>query len=245
MMVFKVVGSGSKGNGYIIEGENEALLIEAGCKAIDVKKALGFQISKVAGMLISHQHGDHCKYISQYMDLGFPIYTNDETQKFIKDIYGEVVAGVRELKPIIIGRFSITPFYVPHNGIANFGYLIKHEEMGKLLFLTDLELCPYSFKGKGINHLVIENNYDTELIDPSLPNYKHKILGHCSTQTMLGIVEENKSDALQSVILCHLGEGSDPYDAVKQVKEKVSSSCLVELATKGKEIKLEKDWKEE
>ena len=83
------------------------------------------------------------------------------------------------------------------------------------------------------------------MIDPSFPNYKHKILGHCSTQTMLGIVEENKSDVLQSVILCHLGEGSNPYDAVKQVKEKVSSSCLVELATKGKEIKLEKDWKEE
>ena len=108
-----------------------------------------------------------------------------------------------------------------------------------------MELCPYSFKGVGINHLVIENNYDAELIDLSLPNYKHKILGHCSTQTMLGIVEENKSDVLQSVILCHLGEGSNPYDAVKQVKEKVSSSCLVELATKGKEIKLEKDWKEE
>jgi len=56
-MVLSVINSNSKGNGYILENDNEALLIECGCRLLDVKKALDFNISKVVGCLISHEHG--------------------------------------------------------------------------------------------------------------------------------------------------------------------------------------------
>lgn len=56
-MFLRVINSGSSGNGYILESENEALIIECGCKLIDIKKALNFNISKVVGCLVSHEHG--------------------------------------------------------------------------------------------------------------------------------------------------------------------------------------------
>lgn len=42
-MRLKVLGSGSSGNCYILENENEALIIEAGLPFMEVKKGTGFQ----------------------------------------------------------------------------------------------------------------------------------------------------------------------------------------------------------
>lgn len=46
-MMLKVLGSSSKGNCYILENESEALILEAGIKFQDVKKALNWNIAKV------------------------------------------------------------------------------------------------------------------------------------------------------------------------------------------------------
>ena len=55
-MVLSVINSSSDANGYIIHNESEALILECGCKLIDVKKALDWNIRKVVGCLISHEH---------------------------------------------------------------------------------------------------------------------------------------------------------------------------------------------
>lgn len=55
-MVLSVISSGSEANGYIIQNKSEALIIECGCKLVDVKKTLGWNVRKVVGCLISHEH---------------------------------------------------------------------------------------------------------------------------------------------------------------------------------------------
>ena len=57
MFKLKCLGSSSNGNGYILENENEALLIECGCGLMDCKKAMNFKTSKIVGALVSHEHG--------------------------------------------------------------------------------------------------------------------------------------------------------------------------------------------
>lgn len=56
-MLLKCVSSSSKGNSYVLESDNEILLLEAGIKLLEVKKAIGFQVSKVVGCIVSHEHG--------------------------------------------------------------------------------------------------------------------------------------------------------------------------------------------
>ena len=43
-MELKILGSSSSGNGYILEGETSALIIEAGVPLDKAKKALNFDI---------------------------------------------------------------------------------------------------------------------------------------------------------------------------------------------------------
>lgn len=57
-MMLCVMNSGSDGNGYALIGENETLLIEAGCKPLEMKKCLNFNISNIVGCIVSHSHLD-------------------------------------------------------------------------------------------------------------------------------------------------------------------------------------------
>ena len=58
-MELRVVASGSEGNAYVLQNEGEALLLEAGVSFKKVLPALNYDVSKVQGVLISHEHGDH------------------------------------------------------------------------------------------------------------------------------------------------------------------------------------------
>ena len=56
-MLLKCVNTRSQnGNCYILENDTEALILDAGVRYKDVLKVLGYNISKVAGVLISHEH---------------------------------------------------------------------------------------------------------------------------------------------------------------------------------------------
>ena len=56
-MLLRCVNTGSQnGNWYILENDTEALILDAGVRYKDVLKVLGYNISKVAGVLISHEH---------------------------------------------------------------------------------------------------------------------------------------------------------------------------------------------
>lgn len=50
-MELRVLGSSSSGNCYILDNGNEALIIEAGIRFIDVKKGFGFQYSQSRRLL--------------------------------------------------------------------------------------------------------------------------------------------------------------------------------------------------
>lgn len=234
------IGSSSKGNAYALATNDEILLLEAGCPMLEVKKTINWQISKVVGCLVSHEHGDHVGRIRDYCNIGFPIYTNDETVEAIETIYGEKVTGIPEFKQITLGGFTVQPFYLPHNGTPNFGYLIEHQDMGKLLFMTDMEFCQYDFSALRVNHLLIEANYDMELVDESVPNYAHKLFGHCSIQTACGIIEKNRSPELRSVTLCHLGAFSDDISFWADAEDAAGTGVVVGVAYPGKTFDVSK-----
>lgn len=55
-MKLTIVGSGSSGNSYVLENESEILLIEAGMPLKKVQEYINFNIKKIKGLLVSHEH---------------------------------------------------------------------------------------------------------------------------------------------------------------------------------------------
>ncbi len=241
-MFLKCISSGSKGNSYALQGKDEILLIECGKPFIEVKKAIDWQILKIKGCLLSHGHQDHLKYVRDYLKAGIPVFTNEETKQTVGEIPGAQFYGVPEFKAVHIGGFKTIPFYVPHNGTPNYGYLIEHKEMGRLLFATDYEYIPYNFKKQQIQHFLIEANYQEQFIDKDIPNYEHKLLGHASLETCIGAIKANQSPNLRNVIMCHLGAGSSAGKYFINEMQKVTGRNVnVECAVPGLVVEMNKD----
>lgn len=55
-MKLKVLGSSSVGNCYLLENDTECLVVEAGVPIMETKKALDFNVRKIQGVVISHEH---------------------------------------------------------------------------------------------------------------------------------------------------------------------------------------------
>lgn len=126
---------------------------------------------------------------------------------------------------------------MPHDNTDCFGFLIKNEELGTLSYMTDLEFCPFKFQKQKINHMIVEANYDKNLVDDSSVNQTHILRGHCEINTTLGIIEANKTDDLKTVILAHLStKNSKPMEFKRRAEE--VAKCHVFIAQKGLEIEL-------
>lgn len=238
-MKLRVLGSSSSGNSYaLISDSGEILAIEAGCKFLDFKKMIDWKIANVSGCIVSHEHGDHARYIKDFMKSGIPVYTAFETQTALETITGERTIAIPPRRTRQIGSFTVTPFNVPHDTeIECYGYLIEHEEMGKLLFLTDLEYCRYDFSNMKVEHIMVEANYSMDLVDRNEPNYEHRLRGHMSLYTALKFIQKNDNPALRNVVLIHLSNTSgDPALFLQRTKKTIKYGANVYVAEKGLEV---------
>ena len=80
-MNLKVLGSSSSGNCYLIEVNNEKLILDAGVNFKIVQKELNFNFNGIEGVLITHEHMDHLKYASNFALYGINIYASAGTFK--------------------------------------------------------------------------------------------------------------------------------------------------------------------
>jgi phosphoribosyl 1,2-cyclic phosphodiesterase len=80
-MVLKIIGTGSKGNAYVLKNEHEVLLIETGVNIKEIKRALDFDYSKIVGCIVTHEHLDHSKSMYDVMRLGIDVYSSRGTLK--------------------------------------------------------------------------------------------------------------------------------------------------------------------
>src|SRR5689334_18059148 len=83
-MNLKIINSGSSGNCYILESDTTALIIECGVPMKEIMQGLDFNLNKVAGVLVSHEHKDHCKSVKDIVAAGLDVYASDGTIAALK-----------------------------------------------------------------------------------------------------------------------------------------------------------------
>lgn len=243
-MLLKIISTGSQaGNCYALIADNgEILLLDFGCEPKKILQGIDYKISDVRAALLTHAHFDHAKAYRWLFQNGIPIYTNDETAEHFETISGEKMIGKPERIPFEVGSYRVTPFYLPHDNTPNFGFLIDFpDDAGRLLYATDFEYLPYTFKSLKINYFLLECNHQADLVDRSEAKYEHSLRGHSELETVKEIVRVNKTPDMRNVILCHLSDGwSDPETMQKEVQSVAGKWVNVEIARARMELELSK-----
>ena len=243
-MTLKVLGSSSHGNCYILENESEALILEAGVKFTQVKHALNFNISKVVGCLITHEHKDHSKYINDFLEACISVYASAGT------IHNTTIKGYR--LPLMceagnlftLGGFKIIPFGTKHDCAEPLGFFINHEETGNVLFATDTYYLPCKFAG--LNNVLIECNYRLDLLEENIaagiiPNAvrDRTIQSHFSYDNCLEALLANDITSVNNIVLLHLSDGNSNAKEFQNGIQ-IATGKRVHIAEKGLEILLNK-----
>lgn len=244
-MKLKVLASGSSGNCYVIEGKNESLILEAGITVKKIKEGMDYDLQKVLGALVTHEHKDHSKAIAQLMAIGVDVYTSKGTIEALGIEIGHRLNIIKAHNKFKVGGFTILPFDTQHDAQEPLGFLIQHNDMGKLLFITDSYYCKYSFKG--LDHILVECNYKKDMLDENinknlLPEHlKNRITkSHFELENVKTFLRSSDLTNTKNIVLIHLSSQNSDKKLFKAEIERTTGRTVF-IGTKGLELSISKN----
>lgn len=233
-LCFFSLASGSSGNCYYIGTPSYGVLIDAGIGVRQMKKILkerGVGFEKILAVLVTHDHADHIKSVGNLGEtLHVPIYTTElvhagiRKSRYVEETLKESRRVVEKEAPFWIRDFKITAFEVPHDSSDNVGYLIEYGDR-RFVIVTDVGHVTdtiRSYVGHA-NHLVIEANYDEEMLKSGaypafLKERVSSLSGHLSNRDAAEFLAQNYTPKLKDIWLCHLSrDNNHPELAYKTV----------------------------
>jgi len=231
---FFSLASGSSGNCYYLGTCSFGVLIDAGIGVRQIKKILkenGLEFEKVYAILVTHDHADHIKSVGYLGEtLNIPVYATDlvhagiRRSRYVEEVLVQSRRVVEKETPVFIRDFKITAFEVPHDSSDNVGYSIEYGDQ-TFVIVTDVGHITETVRGHvgKANHLVIEANYDEEmLMSGTYPAFlKERVSsksGHLSNRDAAEFLATNYTTALKNIWLCHLSrDNNHPELAYKTV----------------------------
>jgi phosphoribosyl 1,2-cyclic phosphodiesterase len=233
-MKLHVIGTGSKGNCYILESNNnERLIIELGVRFKEIKEAIKFDLKSVAGCLCTHLHNDHAMSVKDAVKTGLNVYS----------IIDQANIKIENKQTYQIGLFKVMPLEAKHDVPCSM-FLISHPESGVILFATDTIYLKYKFEN--LSHIIIEANYCENILDEyELYGRSNEYVSnrvrrsHMSVQQCEKTIMQNDISNVQNIVLIHLSDSnSHEVKFKKQIEETTKKNVTV--ASNGISIDLNK-----
>ena len=240
-MYIKVLSSGSNGNGYIIGDDNQQLIIECGVPFSAAEKALHYDLSKVCGCIITHEHSDHLGRVKEYI-MHYHIFATKGTLEAVNLLNHPNANILQYKKKQKIGNFTILPFQTQHDAAEPCGFVIRMPNNDTLLFATDTYYLHYTFSN--ITYWMIECNYDNTLL---LDNVEHGLVhpkvakrvktSHMSLSQCIATLKANDLSKTKGVILIHPSSQNSLREKMISEVRKLTGKQVI-IASKNQYIEL-------
>jgi phosphoribosyl 1,2-cyclic phosphodiesterase len=233
-MQLQIINSNSSGNGYLLQNDKEALLIECGIHMDKIKQAVNFNIRKIVGCLVSHEHKDHCKSVHQVMKAGVYVFASRGTHIAMGTDSSHRARTTFKGHMFKVGGFTVKAFDINHDAAEPLGFLINHHDCGNVLFFTDSYYCNYLFPD--LNQIILEANYSDEIINRNkvngdLPKFlRDRVMeSHMSLNTCKEMLKANNLAGVNNIVLIHLSDSnSDGAKFKKEIEQITGKSVHVE-----------------
>ncbi len=234
MINFICFGSGSSGNCYYLKSGGYGLLIDMGLSVRRFRKYFydyGLSIAEVKGVLVTHDHADHAKYVGALSkEFHIPVYALEkvfvgiERNRYVaKKVPKNLANVIQEEETFELGPFRITSFGVPHDSAANCGYDIEAEGV-RYCLMTDIGHVTEQMRQhlREAQYVVVEANYDDAMLESGrYPRFlKERIRsgrGHLENTEAGRFLAKDLSVLARRVWLCHLSEENNRPDLAVEV----------------------------
>lgn len=220
-----ILASGSSGNATLLETERTRLLIDAGLGKKETLKrlaALGVPADRLDGVLISHEHADHCNGMAQLSrHWRAPVFITEQTLEAIRRCLPERKSKrLDRIEPIAAGRryqigdIEVNVFAIPHDAAEPVGFSFRTNG-SKFALVTDLGYLPELVKHhlRDCDCLMLESNHDVDMLKVGpYPWYlKQRVMsrtGHLSNHAVSEFLADGDGfdGRARYLVLAHLSE---------------------------------------
>lgn len=215
-MRFASLGSGSRGNGTLIEADGVSVLVDCGFSATETERRLarlGRPPSDLAAILITHEHADHVRGAARFAARhGLTVRATAGTFTACSRYDFERFEPFSAHDSFAIGSLEITPIAVPHDARepAQFTFSDGARRIG---LLTDLgHATAHVLRSlAGCDALILECNHDEAMLygGPYPAMLKRRVggaLGHLSNLQATALLAQLDVSRLQHLVAAHLSE---------------------------------------
>jgi phosphoribosyl 1,2-cyclic phosphodiesterase len=247
-----ILASGSSGNITLLETEHTRLLVDCGLgkrETLARLAAVGIALEQLDGILITHEHSDHCNGLPQMLGLWkTPLYVTEQTLDALKralpDRLEKRLRGVETVhagQHFTIGDIDVHAFAIPHDAADPVGFTFRANG-AKMAIVTDLGYMPELVKVhlRDADCLVLESNHDLEMlkVGPYPWVVKQRVLsrtGHLSNHAVSEYLAdpEGFDGRARYLVLAHISQENNNPDVVKISAEQALGSRPAECAFTG------------
>ncbi len=226
---FASLGSGSKGNGTLVEGGDTCLLIDCGFSLRDAERRLarlGRSPEDLSAILVTHEHVDHVRGV-------FPLARKYQLPVCMTPGSALASQPPPAVSPTLIdvhhdftlGALAVTPVVVPHDAREPVQFLLRYRDC-TLGILTDLGCITPHVVGcyRRCDGLLLEANHDPDLLAGGVyPAFLKRRVGgdwgHLSNGQAAALLARIETDAIQSLVMAHISEQNNSPELVAEAIE--------------------------
>ena len=215
-MRFASIGSGSEGNGLIVEAGATRVLIDCGFGVRDTTQRLariGVDPESLTAILVTHEHNDHVGGVPAFAArYEIPVWLTFGTLTIVGERFADMerIYGFDSHDRFVIGDLEIRPFPVPHDAREPVQFVVT-DGMFRVGVVTDLGTTTRYVEASlsGCDALVLECNHDPDLLEQSdyPTSLKARIsgrFGHLPNDGAAAIIRAIDTSRLQHLIAAHL-----------------------------------------
>jgi len=213
-MRFASLGSGSEGNGLVVEAANTRVLMDCGFGLADTVSRLarlGLQPDELAGIVVTHEHGDHIGGVGRLArKYKLPVWLTAGTRGMAQDLDGVAVQVIDSHAAFVVEALEIQPYPVPHDAREPVQYVFS-DGAKRLGVLTDSGCSTPHIEAMlaGVEALVLECNHDAAMLEngPYPASLKRRVggrFGHLENSQSAALLEKLKHDRLKCVMAAHV-----------------------------------------
>lgn len=226
------LGSGSKGNGTLVDNGDTCLLIDLGFtlkESVQRLHRLGIQPEAVSAILVTHEHADHIHGVAPFArKFGTPVYLSPGTYQ--AKTMGELPSlhPINCHAPFSVGTFDVVPVAVPHDAKEPCQYVL-HSNGLTVGILTDLgHITPHVRQNyEQCDALFLECNHDVDMLreGPYPWPLKQRVggdYGHLNNEQAADLLTSIDLNRLKTLIISHISEqNNQPELALRAVNARL------------------------
>lgn len=240
---FSVLASGSTGNAFYIESEQQRLLVDAGLSGKKMDGLFGeidVDPSRLDGILVTHEHSDHIKGLGIFArKYNLPIYANEKTWQAMDNSLGKLTIDQKfqfDMESVrSFGDIEVESFGVSHDAAEPMFYTFRSNGQ-KVALVTDLGYVSERIKKtvEDADAYIFEANHDVEMLRMGrYPwNVKRRILGdsgHVSNEDSGLALADIISNRTKRIYLAHLSLDNNMKDLARMSVNQILAERGIEL----------------